>query len=97
MLQTYRASRATLIPFIQVLSLALVFALPVVWGAHVYTSTPSRYDRVVVRSGDTVWSIVAKRAVPGGDVAEAAYAVSQVNHLAAQSRLQPGQVLLVPR
>ena len=44
-----------------------------------------------------VWNIVAKRALPGSDVAEAAYAVAQVNHLAAQSRLQPGQVLLVPR
>jgi LysM domain len=97
MLQGYRRSRTTLIPVIQVLSLILVFALPVVWGAHVYTSTPSRYDRVVVRNGDTVWSIVARRATPGGDVAEAAYAVAQVNHLAPQSRLQPGQVLLVPR
>jgi hypothetical protein len=97
MLRNYRTSRATLIPFIQVLSLVLVFALPVVWGAHVYTSTPSRYDRVQVRSGDTVWSIVSRRALPGSDVAEAAYTVAQVNHLAAQSRLQPGQILLVPR
>jgi hypothetical protein len=97
MLRNYRTSRTTLIPFIQVLSLVLVFALPVVWGARVYTSTPSRYDRVEVHTGDTVWSIVAKRAVPGSDVAEAAYTVAQVNHLAAQSRLQPGQILLVPR
>lgn len=97
MLRNDRRSRASLIPFIQVLSLVLVFALPVVWGARVYTSTPSRYDRVQVQRGDTVWSIVSKRALPGSDVAEAAYAVAQVNHLAAQSRLQPGQVLLVPR
>ncbi|HEY5094413.1 MAG TPA: LysM peptidoglycan-binding domain-containing protein [Candidatus Eremiobacteraceae bacterium] len=97
MLRTYRASRATLIPVIQLLSLVIVFALPVVWGAHVYTSTPSRYDRVTVRQGDTVWSIVAKRAGPGSDVAEAAYTVAQVNHLTAKSRLQPGQVLLIPR
>lgn len=97
MIRHYRTSRATLIPVIQALSLVLVFALPVVWGARVYTSTPSRYDRVIVRNGDTVWSIVSKRVASGGDVAEAAYAVAQVNHLAAQSRLQPGQVLLVPR
>jgi hypothetical protein len=97
MLRNDRRPRASLVPFIQVLSLILVFALPVIWGARVYTSTPSRYDRVEVQRGDTVWSIVAKRAVPGSDVAEAAYTVAQVNHLAAQSRLQPGQVLLVPR
>ncbi len=97
MLRNDRRSRASLIPVIQVLSLVLVFALPVVWGARVYTSTPSRYDRVQVQRGDTVWSIVAKRALPGSDVAEAAYTVAQVNHLAATSRLQPGQVLLVPR
>jgi hypothetical protein len=97
MLHSHRASRATLIPFIQTLTLVLVFALPVVWGAHVYTSTPSRYDRVLVRSGDTVWSLVERRAAPGADVAEAAYTVAQINHLTPQSRLQPGQVLLVPR
>ena len=97
MLRNNRRSRASLIPFIQVLSLVLVFDLPVVWGARVYTSSPSRYDRVHVQQGDTVWSIVAKRALPGSDVAEAAYTVAQVNHLAAQSRLQPGQVLLIPR
>src|ERR1700682_2549972 len=97
MLRNYRTSRTTLIPFIQVLSLVLVFAMPVVWGAHVYTSTPSRYDRVLVRSGDTVWSLVARHSAPGTDVAEAAYTVAQVNHLTPQSRLQPGQILLLPK
>jgi LysM domain len=97
MLHNHRTSRATLVPFIQVLSLVLVFAMPVVWGAHVYTSTPAHYERVVVRDGDTIWALVARRATPGSDVAEAAYNVAQVNHLKPQSRLQAGQVLLIPR
>ena len=92
-----RKSRASLIPFIQVLSLVLVFALPVLWGAHVYTSSPPRYEKVVVKQGDTVWSLVARRAGAGQDVAEAAYDVAAVNHLTAGAQLHPGQVLLIPR
>jgi len=92
-----RKQRATLIPFIQVLSLVLVFALPVIWGARIYTSSPTRYDHVIVRQGDTVWSLVSAHAAAGSDVAEAAYNVAAVNHLAAGSQLHPGQVLLIPR
>ena len=92
-----RKPRMSLIPFIQLLSLVLVFALPVIWGAHIYTSSPVHYDKVVVRQGDTVWSLVAHRAQPGSDVAEAAYQVAAVNHLAAGKQLHPGQVLLIPR
>ena len=92
-----RRTRASLVPFIQVLSLVLVFALPVIWGARIYTSSPTRYERVVVHQGDTVWSLVATRAAAGSDVAEAAYDVAAVNHLAAGSQLHPGQVLLIPR
>ena len=92
-----RKPRVSLIPLIQLLSLVLVFALPAVWGARIYTSSPARYDRVVVRQGDTVWSIVAQRARGGSDVAEAAYEVSAINHLAAGKELHPGQTLLIPR
>lgn len=92
-----RQPRASLIPFIQLLSLVLVFALPVIWGARIYTSSPTHYDRVVVRQGDTVWSLVASRSGAGVDVAETAYNVAAVNHLSAGTQLHPGQVLLIPR
>lgn len=92
-----RRTRASLVPLIQVLSLVLVFALPVIWGARIYTSSPVHYDRVTVRQGDTVWSIVAARSKAGTDVAEAAYDVASANHLAAGSALHAGQVLLIPR
>ena len=97
MIQRHGSSRATLIPLIQFLSLVLVFALPVVWGARVYTSTPANYARVTVASGDTVWGLVARRAAPGSDIAESAYRVAQINHLSPKSRLHAGQVLLIPR
>jgi hypothetical protein len=92
-----RKTRVTLIPFIQLLSLVLVFALPVVWASQVYTSSPAHYDKVVVGHGDTVWSLVAKRAPEGSDVNELAYNVITLNHLKADQRLRPGQVLLLPR
>ena len=92
-----RRSGGNLIPLIQVLSLVLVFALPVVWGSKVFTSTPARYDRVLVHSGDTVWSLVSRRATSGDDLGEAVYQVSQINHLKADSRLEPGTTLLLPK
>jgi hypothetical protein len=92
-----RKTRVTLIPFIQLLSLVLVFALPVVWASQVYTSSPVHVYKVVVGRGDTVWSLVAKRASDGSDVNELAYNVMTLNHLKAGERLHPGQVLLLPR
>jgi hypothetical protein len=96
----YRRQRrpgTSLIPLIQVLSLVLVFALPVVWGSKVFTSTPTHYDRVVVHSGDTVWGLVSRRTASGDDLGEAVYQVSQLNHLKPDSRLEPGSVLLLPK
>jgi hypothetical protein len=92
-----RTQRVSLIPFIQALSLVLVFALPTIWGARIYASSPTHYDKVIVQPGDTVWSLVARRAKAGSDVAEAAYEVSSLNHLATGKQLHPGEVLLIPR
>ena len=92
-----RKQRASLIPAIQAVSLVLVFAAPLLWGSLVYTSSPARYDRVVVHKGDTLWALVAKRATPGADVAEAAYSAAAINHLNAGERLLPGRVLLIPK
>ncbi len=95
----YRSGAKTgfsLIPVIQVFSLALIFSIPALWGAKVFTSTPQRYERVVVQPGDTVWSIVERRASPSDDLGEAAYRVASINHLAPKMSLRPGQVLLLP-
>ena len=92
-----RKSRVSLIPFIQLLSLVLVFALPAIWGARIYTSSPAHYDKVVVKPGDTVWTLVAGRTPVGADVSEAVYEVSAINHLQGGKQVRPGQVLLIPR
>jgi LysM repeat protein len=88
---------ASLIPLIQVLSLVLLFSLPTLWGSKVFTSTPARYDRVVVQPGDTVWALVARRSAASDDLGEAVYQVSQLNHLRPNAKLQPGRVLLLPK
>lgn len=86
-----------LIPLIQLLSLVLVFSLPVLWGSKVFTSSPLRYDKVVVQPGDTVWSLVSKRSAADDDLGEAVYQVSQLNHLKPNAKLEPGRVLLLPK
>ncbi len=87
----------SLIPLIQVLSLVLIFSLPVLWGSKVFTSTPAHYDRVVVQPGDTVWSLVSRRSANSDDLGEAVYQVGQINHLKPNARLEPGSVLLLPK
>jgi len=96
----YRAHRrpgGSLIPFIQVLSLVLVFTLPALWGSKIFTSSPARYDRVVVHNGDTLWNLVSRRVSSSDDVGEAVYQASVVNHLKADERLSPGRILLLPK
>lgn len=97
MYRVQRGAGSSLIPFIQVLSLALLFALPTLWGSKVFTSSPARYDRVVVHHGDTLWSLVARRVTSSQDVGEAVYEAAVVNHLKSDERLAPGRVLLLPQ
>lgn len=87
---------ASLLPLIQALSLALLFALPTVWSAKVFTASPARYDHVVVHRGDSLWSLVSKHAARTDDVAEAVYQAAAINHMHASDRLQPGAVVLLP-
>ena len=97
MYRAHRGPGGSLIPFIQLLSLVLVFTLPALWGSKIFTSSPARYDRVMVHSGDTLWSLVSRRISTSDDVGEAVYQAAVVNHLKADERLSPGRVLLLPQ
>jgi predicted Zn-dependent protease len=97
MYRSHGGTGASLVPLIQVLSLVLLFSLPALWGSKVFTSTPARYDKVIVQPGDTVWTLVAHRSSTTDDLGEAVYQVSQVNHLRPGAKLQPGSVLLLPK
>ncbi len=51
--------------------------------------------RVVVQSGDTLWSI-ARDAAPGADPRATIEALREINQLRPESSLVPGQSLLLP-
>ncbi len=83
-MSVYRSANrpaASLLPLIQALSLALLFALPTVWSAKVFTASPARYDHVLVHRGDSLWSLVSKHASRADDVAEAVYQAAAINHM----------------
>ncbi|MEG1726872.1 MAG: LysM domain-containing protein [Acidaminococcaceae bacterium] len=52
--------------------------------------------QVVVRSGDTVWSIADHYATPGEDVRAVVYRIYKINKLENNKPIIPGQNLLVP-
>jgi nucleoid-associated protein YgaU len=52
-------------------------------------------ERVVVQSGDTLWSI-ARSADPGADARAVVQEILQLNHISGAS-ITPGQTLLVPK
>jgi len=92
-----RRARASLIPLIQCLSLVLVFGAPMFLSARVYTASPPRYDRITVRSGDTLWTLAAGRTSPGADVGEAVYELAALNGIRPGAQLRPGKILRVPQ
>ena len=59
----------------------------------VYGDTPSRQGRVVVRAGETVWSIASRNAQ--ADPRPQVDAILRINHLRTPL-LRPGQSLIVP-
>jgi hypothetical protein len=58
-------------------------------------STPTRYEKVVVQPGDTLWSI-AKSAKPGADPRAYVQRIIDLNGLGS-SDVRVGQTLSIPR
>jgi LysM repeat protein len=74
--------------------LLLVAVLVLVTGRLAYGSGPVASDAVVVRPGDTVWSIAASHF--SGDPRPHVDAILVANHLRSPV-LEPGQTLRIPR
>ena len=72
----------------------LAAVLLVATGRLAYGSGPGASDTVVVRPGDTVWSIAAGRFA--GDPRPHVEAILVANHLGSPA-LKPGQTLRIPR
>ena len=87
--------RFTLMPIITLAALSLMVTVPALSSMHLYAAAPQRYATVVVRSGDTLWSIASSHTTSAGDVQDTIDRITEVNHLSGAS-IQPGERLRVP-
>ena len=90
-----RRKRFTLMPLIALGSLSLAVSIPTLASGHLYAASPQRYETVVVKSGDDLWTLAAARTASTGDVQATIDRVMAENHLATAT-LQPGQQLRIP-
>jgi LysM repeat protein len=87
--------RFTLMPIITLAALSLMVTVPALSGMHLYAATPQHYATVVVRPGDTLWSIASAHTGSSNDVQDTIDQISEVNHLSG-ANIAPGQRLRVP-
>lgn len=90
-----RRKRFTLMPLIALGSLSLAVSIPTLASGHLYAASPQRYETVVVKSGDNLWTLSAARTTSTGDVQATIDRVMADNHLTTAT-LQPGQHLRIP-
>ena len=86
--------RFTLMPLITLATLSAIVTVPALSSMHLYAATPQHYATVIVRPGDTLWSIASKH-TGSSDVQDTIDRISEVNHLDTAS-IEPGQRLRVP-
>jgi LysM repeat protein len=87
--------RFTLMPLIAIAGLSLVVTLPALSATQLHAAKPVTYTNVTVKSGDSLWTIAAKRTSADGDVQATVDAIVAVNHLSGAA-LIPGQHLRIP-
>jgi predicted Zn-dependent protease len=87
--------RFTLMPLITLAVLSLMVTVPALSSMHLYAAAPQKFSTVVVRPGDTLWSIASAHTSASADVQDTIDRISEVNHLGTAS-LQPGERLRVP-
>jgi Tfp pilus assembly protein FimV len=87
--------RFTLMPLITLAALSAVVTIPALSSMHLYAATPQHYATVVVRPGDTLWSIASAHTPSSNDIQDTIDRITQVNHLNTAA-LTPGQRLHVP-
>ncbi|MDE2483601.1 MAG: LysM peptidoglycan-binding domain-containing protein [bacterium] len=83
-------------PVISLAALSLMVALPSLSNMHLYAASAQRYTTVTVKPGDTLWSIAARH-TSSGDVQDTIDRISEANHLALASTIQPGEHLRIPQ
>jgi LysM repeat protein len=82
-------------PIITLAALSLMVTVPALSSMHLYAAAPQHYATVVVRPGDTLWSIASAHTSSSSDVQDTIDRISEVNHLNSAA-IEPGQRLRVP-
>jgi predicted Zn-dependent protease len=90
-----RKTRFTLMPLIALGTLSLAVSIPTLASGHLYAASPQRYETVVVKPGDSLWTLAAARTAATGDVQGTIDRVMADNHLGTAT-LQPGQRIRIP-
>jgi LysM repeat protein len=81
-------------PLVALAGLSLAVTLPAL-SSTVHAAPPVAYATVTVRSGDSLWSLAARKTAPGGDVQTTVDQILGANHLTS-STLDVGQKLRIP-
>jgi predicted Zn-dependent protease len=90
-----KRKRFTLMPAVALAALSALVTVPVLSSTHLYAAAPQRYTTVVVRPGDSLWSLAAAHTAPGASVQDTIDRISGVNHLDG-SMILPGERLSIP-
>jgi predicted Zn-dependent protease len=94
-MRSLRRKRFTLMPAVALVGLSALVSVPVLSSSHLYAAAPERYTSVVVRSGDTLWSLAAPHTSPGASVQDTIDRIASVNHLEGAT-IVPGERLVIP-
>ena len=87
--------RFSLMPLIALGILALAAASPVLFDGEIHAAAPDRYSTVIVRDGQTLWSIASQDTQRGANVEDTIDRIAAINHLQ-EGTLRPGTRIRVP-
>jgi predicted Zn-dependent protease len=95
-MRSLRRKRFTLMPAVALAGLSALVSVPVLSSSHLYAAAPERYTTVVVRPGDSLWSLAADHTTAGGSVQDTLDRIASVNHLDGAT-IVPGERLSIPQ
>jgi nucleoid-associated protein YgaU len=85
----------TLMPAVALLGLSALVSVPLLSSAHLYAAAPERQTTVIVRSGDTLWTLAERYTAAGGNIQDTIDQIAGMNHLSGAT-IVPGQRLEIP-
>jgi len=91
-----RRAKPTLMPLLSLIVLSAVIAVPGLVGSRLYAAGPQHRTAVVVKSGDTLWSIAERFTADDANTQDTVDQIVATNRLRGVA-LRPGERLTVLR